>query len=262
MAVGTSSGARTGQVVPSVIRAGAILDALASGPPTATLAALSQRLGYPRSSTLALCNSLVVAGLLLRDADGSYRLGPHTLELSRAYLGRTDLLSEFRRAIAEEGFLPDQTLVCAVLRGRDVIYVGSRPGASPLGVNYEIGLRLPAHCAASGLAMLSALDAAEVDRLYGGTTELEGLTPRSITDLDELRGRLAETRERGYAVDDEETALGMLCIGAIVRDDTGAVAGAVAASMAKGARSKKSTTADAGEVQRLAARVSEALGAP
>src|SRR5580704_15313095 len=108
MAVDTTSEGRTGQVVPSVIRAGAILDALASGPPTATLAALSQRLGYPRSSTLALCNSLVVAGLLLRDADGAYRLGPHTLELSRAYLGRTDLLSEFRRAVAEDSFLPDQ----------------------------------------------------------------------------------------------------------------------------------------------------------
>ena len=51
-------------MVPSVLRAARILDALASGPPRATLASLSLGLGIPRSSTLALCNSLVETGLL------------------------------------------------------------------------------------------------------------------------------------------------------------------------------------------------------
>jgi DNA-binding IclR family transcriptional regulator len=254
--------ARTGQLVPSVIRAGRILDALASGPPTATLASLSRRLGYPRSSTLALCNSLVEAGLLLRDGDGAYRLGPHTLELSRAFLGQTDLLSEFRRAVSETGVLAEQTLVCAVLRGRDVIYVGSRAGASPLGVTYGIGLRLPAHCTASGLAMLSALDDAEVDRLYGDLGEFERLTPHSVSDVGELWARLVATRERGYGLDDEETALGMVCIGAAVRGDAGETVGAVAVSMPKGARAAEGLVDDADEVRRLAERISRALGAP
>jgi DNA-binding IclR family transcriptional regulator len=258
----SSARSRTGQLVPSVLRAARILDALAAGPPTATLATLSKRLGYPRSSTLAICNSLVETGLLLRDTDGSYRLGPHTLELSRAYLGQTDLLSEFRRAVAESGALTEQTLVCAVLRGRDVIYVGSRPGTSPLGVNYEVGLRLPAHSTASGLAMLGALDPAEVDELYDDAGELERLTPRSLGAVDELRERLVETRERGYAVDDEETALGMLCIGAAIRGHGGETVGAIAVSMPKGARSAAEIAADAEQVRRLAERISGGLGAP
>jgi IclR family transcriptional regulator, blcABC operon repressor len=253
---------RSGQVVPSVLRASRILDALASGSPTATLASLSRQLGYPRSSTLALCNSLVDAGLLLRDADGSYRLGPHILELSRAFLGQTDLLSEFHRVVGESSFLPEQTLVCSVLRGRDVIYVGRRPGTSPLGVSYEIGLRLPAHCTASGLAMLSALGEAELDSLYGGTEELEQLTARSVSTLTELREQLAATRERGYAIDDEETALAMLCIGAAVRDDSGTTVGAVAVSMPKGARSSGELAADADELKGLATQISRGLGAP
>ncbi len=253
---------RTGQVVPSVIRASRILDALASGSPTATLASLSRRLGYPRSSTLALCNSLTDEGFLLRDAEGSYRLGPHILELSRAFLGQTDLLSEFRRVVAESSFLPEQTLVCSVLRGRDVIYVGSRTGTSPLGVTYGIGLRLPAHCTASGLAMLSVLDDTELDGLYDDVAELERLTPHSVSTIGKLRARLAETRERGYALDEEETALGMVCIGAAVRDDAGNTVGAVAVSMPKGARSSPELARDANEVTRLAERVSRALGAP
>ncbi|MFN8218391.1 MAG: IclR family transcriptional regulator [Solirubrobacterales bacterium] len=253
---------RGGQRVPSVIRAGRILDALASGPPTATLASLSRQLGYPRSSTLALCNSLVEAGLLLRDSDGAYRLGPHILELSRAYLGQTDLQAEFSRVVAESSPLPEQTLVCSVLRERDVIYVARRPGANPLGVTYDIGLRLPAHCTASGLAMLSALDDAELDRLYGAAEPLEQLTPRSISTLAELRERLAAVRERGYAVDDGETAPAMVCLGAAVRDDAGATVGAVAVSMPKGARSQPQQESDARELRRFAELVSRGLGAP
>jgi DNA-binding IclR family transcriptional regulator len=262
MATEITPAPRTGQVVPSVLRAGRILDALAAGPPTATLASLSRQLGYPRSSTLALCNSLVEIGLLLRDGDGAYRLGPHTLELSRAFLGQTDLLSEFRRVVAETSFLPAQTLVCAVLRGRDVVYVGNRAGTSPLGVTYEVGLHLPAHCTASGLAMLSRLDEVELDELYGEVTDFEQLTPKSISSLPELRGRLAEARERGHAVDDEETALGMICIGATVRDDSADNAGAVAVSMPKGARSAAELSRDAVELQRLAERIARGLGAP
>ena len=262
MATKGTAAARTGQVVPSVLRAGRILDALAAGPPTATLASLSRQLGYPRSSTLAVCNSLVEIGLLLRDSDGAYRLGPHTLELSRAFLGQTDLLSEFRRAMAETSSLSRQTLVCSVLRGRDVIYVGNRPGTSPLGVAYEVGLRLPAHCTASGLAMLSTLDEAELDELYEGVAEFERLTPRSVSDLGELRQRLVAVRERGYAVDDEETALGMLCVGAVVRDDGGETAGAIAVSEPKGARSAAELDGDADELRQLAERISRALGAP
>ena len=168
-----------GQVVPSVLRAGRILDELASGEPRATLASLSLGLGIPRSSTLALCNSLVEIGLLARDPDGLYRLGPHTLELSRAFLGQTDFHSEFQRAVPELGVLPEQTLVCAVLRGRDVVYIGRRPGTSPLGVSYEIGMRLPAHCTATGLSILGSLPEAEVGELYEGA-ELEQLTARSL----------------------------------------------------------------------------------
>jgi DNA-binding IclR family transcriptional regulator len=258
---GPTSAHRSGQLVPSVIRASRILDALAAGPPTATLASLSRRLELPRSSTLALCNTLVEVGFLLRDSSGSYRLGPHVLELSRSFLGQTDLLSEFHRVVAESSFLPEQTLVCSVLGGRDAIYIGRRPGTSPLGVTYDIGLRLPAHCTASGLAMLSALDDDELDALYADADDLEQLTPRSISSLSELRPRLETVRERGYAVDDGETALGMRCVGAGVTDGAGAAVGAVAVSMPKVARSEAETARDARELIELAQRVSRGLGA-
>lgn len=247
--------------MPSVLRAGRILDALASGEPRATLASLSKNLGIPRSSTLAVCNSLVETGLLARDPDGLYRLGPHTLELSRAFLSQTDFHSEFQRVVSELGLLAEQTLVCAVLRDRDVVYIGRRTGTSPLGVSYEIGMRLPAHCTATGLSMLSTLAEARVEELYEGV-ELERLTDHSISSVEELRERLVAVRDTGYAVDDGETTPGMICIGAPVRDDAGAAAGAVAVSLPKAARDKRELPAVARDVQRIADAISRGLGAP
>jgi DNA-binding IclR family transcriptional regulator len=267
MAIGASEAEKSapargeGQVVPSVLRAGRILDELASGEPRATLASLSLGLGIPRSSTLALCNSLVEIGLLARDPDGLYRLGPHTLELSRAFLGQTDFHSEFQRAVPELGVLPEQTLVCAVLRDRDVVYIGRRPGTSPLGVSYEIGMRLPAHCTATGLSMLATLPEGGVEELYEGV-ELERLTERSIGTWEALRERLATVRKRGYAVDDGETVRGMICIGTTVRDDAGETVGAVAVSMPKGARSSAQLNSDAADLRTLADGISRGLGAP
>jgi len=58
---------------------------------------------------------------------------------------------------------------------------------------------------------------------------LEAATEQTISDRDELRNELAETRERGYAVDNEERIAGIRCIAAPVTTD-GGVAGAVSVS--------------------------------
>jgi DNA-binding IclR family transcriptional regulator len=254
--------ARAGQVVPSVQRAVRIMNALAAGPAEASLASLSRRLQLPRSSTLALCNTLVETEMLTRNPDGTYRLGPHVLELSRSLLGQIDLHSEFERVLDALDVLHDQTVVVAVLREEDVVYIGRRSGRFPLGVSYEIGMRLPAHCTASGLAILADLTDAEVEARYAGREDpdLPTLTARSVASVPQLLQRLQRVRELGYAVDDEETAVGMLCVGAVVHDTTSRAAGAVSVSMPKAAVQEREIPSIAADVQRLATGVSAALG--
>jgi len=249
-----------GQLVPSVVRAADLLETLAAGPPTATLASLSRRLALPRSSALAICNTLVHAGLMTRDRDG-YRLGPGVVALSRAYLTQTDLYTEFDRVARELAVLPEETLVLSVRDATDVVYIGRRIGNRPVGVSYQVGLRLPAHCTASGKALLSSLTSEEVRELYGPNARLKSLTPRTITSVSALIRDLGEVSARGYAVDDEETAPGMMCVGAPIHDRTGRGAGAVAVSMVKAAMTGDALSIIAAEMRRLADRISMALGA-
>ncbi|MCX7897253.1 MAG: IclR family transcriptional regulator [Rhodocyclaceae bacterium] len=220
--------------VPSVLRAARVLDELAASGIALTLGELAGRLRLPKSSTLGLCTSLTLCGLLKRNDDGSYQLGAHLVDLAYAYLSRTSLAREFEQALAEHPELVEEGAVLAVRDGREVVYVAYRSGTQPLGVNYRIGLRLPAHCTATGKAMLSTLSDTEIRTLFRGHG-LSCLTPRTHRTLKSLLADLADTRARGYAIDDEETREGMICIGVPIIDPQSSQAiAAVAVSMLKG----------------------------
>jgi DNA-binding IclR family transcriptional regulator len=84
------------------------------------------------------------------------------------------------------------------------------------------------HCSALGKAYLAALDAdtldSELGRLsYSGGTDLAAKGPL------ELRRRLVEAREAGFAVDRDETFEGVTCVAAPVRI-RGSLIGAVGIS--------------------------------
>lgn len=59
---------------------------------------------------------------------------------------------------------------------------------------------------------------------------LERKTPCTITQPELLRRVLEEVRTPGYAVDDEETNLGVRCVSAPIYDYTGRVVAALSAS--------------------------------
>lgn len=66
--------------------------------------------------------------------------------------------------------------------------------------------------------------------------------------------------EHDYALDDEETAMGMICVGAPIRGATGKAVAAVAVSTVKAAVSGKERSALTSEVQHLSREISTALG--
>ncbi len=108
------------------------------------------------NTVAALCATLAQAGLVERQANGSYHLGVRVMDLAHAYMARTDVAAEFQTIVTAESPMPEESLVLSVLDGADIVYVGCRNGTRPFGFNFRIGMRLPANCTASGKAMLSS----------------------------------------------------------------------------------------------------------
>lgn len=241
---------------PAVTRAFAVLDAVAAAQQPIGLSALARELGIAKSSVSNLCNALVEVSALTR-TDRGYTLGRRLAELGGAFLATVDEVGEFHRVCEE--FAPDleETVQLATLgEGLDVVYLARRDGRQPVRLASDVGRRLPASCTAVGKAMLAELAEAELDQRLAGRRGLPVLTRRSIDSPLALRLELERTRERGYAVDDEEVADAVLCVGVALPNNGYATARmGVSVTMLKARASEDHLAHVSRVLRRLAARL-------
>jgi DNA-binding IclR family transcriptional regulator len=85
-------------------------------------------------------------------------------------------------------------------------------GSGNIGVDYDVGLRLPTSCTATGKTLLATQCDEVVHRLLGDQS-FKRRIENSHQSVDALVADLGVIRVRGYSIDDEETSLGMCCIG-------------------------------------------------
>ncbi|WP_186356440.1 IclR family transcriptional regulator [Streptomonospora sp. PA3] len=209
---------RDRSLAPAVTRAAAILDLLAERRgQAASLAELARDLGLAKSSVSNICNALVEAGMLRRTPEG-FGLGRRLVGYAEAYLAGVDIVREFHDVCREHGGSREETVQLAVLgeSGLEVVYLARRDGRHPVVLASQIGRPLPATTTATGKAMLAELPPQELALRLEASGPLPRLTANSITEPAELRRDLAAVRERGYALDAEETLEGLLCLAATV----------------------------------------------
>lgn len=138
-----------------------------------------------------------------------------------------------------------------------VVVVDRVDSAHVLGVTPRVGFGSAAHCSAVGKVLLAHSPPHLVERIIR-TRGLPRFTPNTITDEQALLAELARTRERGYAIDDEEMEIGLYCVAAPVRDAHGEVVAALSVS-GPAARLSPRYQEVAREVMQAAAEVSARL---
>ncbi len=232
LALATRAPARAKALVPAVSRALALLERLALEREPMSLARLASDLELPKSSVHGLCSTLVSFGYLRRQSDGAFLIGPRVMGLAEAFVSGTDVAQEFNALWADRRSAPEETIVLSVLSGGEALYVAVRNSARPLGLAFNVGMRLPAHLSGSGKAMLAQLPADEVARRLAGNLCVR-LTHRGPRNLEALNKELALTRRRGYSIDDECVREGVYSFGAPVFDAAGGVAAAVSVCINK-----------------------------
>ena len=208
--------------VPAATRALRILRYLAGQPDPVTLERLAAAVGLPRSTAYHLVNAMIEEGFVVHlPEEHRYGLGVAAFEVGSGYARQEPLQRISRRPLAQLVDAVGQSAHLAILHGRDVLYVVEEraPGRPPLVT--DVGVRLPAHLTASGRAVLAALPQAQVRALYpdrSAFVDRHGLGP---TSLSALRTLLAETRQRGYAVEEGEVTPGFASVAAAVLDHNG-----------------------------------------
>jgi DNA-binding IclR family transcriptional regulator len=205
---------------PAITRAAAILALLAERPRLSIGASeLSRLSGVPKSTVLNLCFAMVEEGLLRRGADG-YQLGHRLTELGTAYLKSVAELEEFYALCRDDFSGVAQTIQLGVLgQGLAVVFLGRHDGREPLnlGLAAEIGRSVPAHCTATGKALLAATGSDDLHARLPADGVLPAVTDSSISSVDQLLRELCVVRERGVSVEHGEIVEGLHCFGTAIR---------------------------------------------
>jgi IclR family acetate operon transcriptional repressor len=218
---------------------------------------LAARQQLSPSTAHRIARALVAAGLLEQDPETErYRLGVGLVELGLLTLHRLGV--EAARPLLEElGETTGESINLGVRRGDDVVVVLRVSSTQPLRFEQPAGSRVPIHTSAMGKAILAySLDPVrEVDQLG----ELVRLTSHTLTSKVALKRDLQRTRERGYAVNDEERNLGARAVGVPVLDRRGHAMAAISVQGPTVRLTDRVVDAVALRVQALAPKVASML---
>jgi DNA-binding IclR family transcriptional regulator len=218
---------RTGSP-PAVERALTILEELARSKRGLRLPEVVHRLGFPKSSTHSLLVALERRGYLQRnDKTGRYLFGVKILTLANAALCEMTLREVAHPALACLMHSTGLASKMGILDRDQAVLIEQVHPPYVLAPMTWLGKRLDLHCTALGKALAAFQPRQNWNRLA-----TEHSLPRhndaTISSPTRLIKELTLTRERGYALDNEEFDLGMRCLAVPVfsaPDETAAAIG-------------------------------------
>ncbi len=207
------SGEKKQYRVQSVARAASILFAVARNEHGLSRKEISRLTDLPTQASYHLLHTLSQVGLLARNDEGHYVLGLKVGGLAEGFrkqLGGerqlSTLLRQIARATGETAYaarwLNCEVISVEIVRGHHQIQALELPP----------GYSEDGHSRAGGKVLLAYASESEREQ-YFRTHKLTKRTPNTTASITALNKQFEEIRERGYAMEEEEFALGLSCIG-------------------------------------------------
>jgi IclR family pca regulon transcriptional regulator len=189
-----------------------------------SLAEIAAATTLARPTAHRLLATLIELGYVRQDGS-VFELTPRVLDLGYAFVSSQGLSQVARPHLEELVHRTGESSSMAQLSGCDIVYTARVAVPKIIALRVEIGTRFPAVVTSQGKVLLAALtpDALELALKQPSQSQVV-IARRDRTDLDD---ELAQVRDRGWALADEELAPGVRSIAAPVRDGTGAVRAAV-----------------------------------
>jgi IclR family acetate operon transcriptional repressor len=208
-------GDRPGYPIESVDRALTLLLALEETG-SLTVAEAGDLLGASRSTAHRLLKMLQYRGFVRQDPrTRTYVGGPAILRIGLAAVNQLDIRALARPTLEAIVGEVDETAHLVVLQRADALFLDCVEGGKAIRAAARTGTSLPAHSTAGGKALLARLPEARLDALLA-ETRLPALTPYSLTSARALKKDLERVRERGYAVNDRESEIGLRAVAAVI----------------------------------------------
>ena len=204
-----------------------LLVVLGNHPDGAGVSELAREVELPVSTTHRLLAGMIPQGFVAIDPERrQYFLGLRTFELSQRVASARKLSAVALPAMQRVTQVTGEPTLLAVLAEDEILYMERVEGKHLAQIRGSAGERGSLHGTALGKVLLAFLPEEEREAFIENLP-LPKLGPNSITNRDELRAELDRTRERGYAVNDEELEAGVRAIGVPIIDARGRPAASI-----------------------------------
>jgi IclR family transcriptional regulator, acetate operon repressor len=208
----------------SAARVSRILMHVATQTRGATAKEIAHALELPAPTAYHLLGTLVSEGLLAKNPQRRYQLGPTVGTIANAYVRQLTPPEHLVAPLHELAAVTGETAYLASWRDDRIAVIASVEGRNAVRVSgVHLGVADDVHARASGKVLL-AFAPESLRAAYLRVHPLERVTARTIVDPDEFQHELERTRRRGFAIDEEEFREGVACAAAPVLDNGHAVA--------------------------------------
>ncbi|HJV47091.1 MAG TPA: IclR family transcriptional regulator [Bacillota bacterium] len=176
--------------------------------------------GMPKTSVHRMVGSLEDMGFLTKDKDGKYSLGLLFLQFGQLVAERLDIrqlalpIMQILRDDVEEA------VNLIVKDGKESMYIEKLDTNHPVRLYTKIGRRAPLYAGACSRILLTYLPDHEREEYLQGI-ELNSIGLGTITDKEELRSLLDNSRKYGYSVSHSELEDHTSAVAAPIFDYTG-----------------------------------------
>ncbi len=211
-------------------KAFSILETLTGTSQPLSMAELARETGMTKPTAHRIITVLAELGFVERDqgkrgyVEGS-RLIQFALDTLKATVPR-NMRHTVLHALSEE---TGETCNFGILIGAEVIYLDRVEAKWPLGLRFEPGSQVPAHCSAIGKLLLSLEHGDRRDELLRAMP-LTKYTERTITSVQAMLNDLERIQQNEIGIDNQESIKGMVCVAVPVRAADGGVVGGLAMS--------------------------------
>lgn len=216
--------------VQSLVRALAILNRLGASDEGLKLIEIGQQVGLSPSTAHRLLTTLEHERYVHFDAERRvWSVGVQAFATGTAFLKSRSVAALApgpMRALME---LTEETVNLAMEDQHEAVYLAQVECRQMMRAFARPGGRVPLHCSGVGKALLSAMNRAEISRILHARG-MARMTVKTINNTAHLHEDLAAARARGYAIDDEEHAIGLRCIAAVIFNEQAEAVAAVSVS--------------------------------
>jgi len=246
--------------VQSLSRALKLLNALSYHTQGLSLSEVAQEVGLPNSTAHRLLTTLQNERYVRFDGERStWLIGVQAFRVGSAFIRSRDLVSiarpYMRRLMEQSG----ETVNLGIIDRGEVIYLAQVETQKMMRAIAGPGGRAQLHCSGIGKAMLAFSEPERVEKVVQ-TLEYRRETSNTLASADALRRDFEAIRRNGYAVDDEENAVGLRCVAAVIYDQFGEVLAGLSISGPSARVSEQRVPALGSAVAAVAAEITTELG--